>query len=91
MHENIMDMVFNDSERVFKIIDTNNKERFFKLFSCIKVINKQVFYSYEVYEIFYEKRTEVVYERQIYSDEYILKLSLTEDNIGYKSIEEIKR
>ena len=84
-------MISNCSERVFKVIDTNNKERFFKLFSYIKFRNEQVFYTYEVYEIFYEKRTEVIYERQIYSDEYILKLSLTEDNIGYKSIEEIKR
>jgi hypothetical protein len=84
-------MVYECSERVFKVIDTNNKERFFKLFSYLKIRSKQIFYFYEVYEIFYEKRTEVVYERQIYSDEYILKLSLTEDNIGYKSIEEIKR
>lgn len=84
-------MVYECSGRVFKVIDTNNKERFFKLCSYLKIRSKQIFYFYEVYEIFYEKRTEVVYERQIYSDEYILKLSLTEDHIGYKSIEEIKR
>ncbi len=89
-------MIFNCSERVFKVIDTNNKERFFKLFSYFKVRNRQVFYFYEVYEILYAKQklkliSELVYDVNIYSDEYIFELSLAENNIDYKSIEEVKQ
>lgn len=89
-------MVYDCSERVFKVIDTNNKERFFKLFSYLKIRSKQIFYFYEVYEILYAKQklkliSELVYERKIYSDEYIFELSLAESNIGYKSIEEVKQ
>lgn len=89
-------MVYDCSERVFKVIDTNNKERFFKLFSYLKIRSKQIFYFYEVYEILYAKQklkliSELVYESKIYSDEYMFELSLTESNIGYKSIEEVKQ
>lgn len=89
-------MIFNYSERVFKVIDTNNKKRFFKLFSYFKVRNRQVFYFYEVYEILYAKQklkliSELVYDVNIYSDEYIFELSLAENNIDYKSIEEVKQ
>ena len=89
-------MVYDCSEHIFKVIDTNNKERFFKLFSYLKIRSKQIFYFYEVYEILYAKQklkliSELVYERKIYSDEYIFELSLAESNIGYKSIEEVKQ
>lgn len=89
-------MVYDCSERVFKVIDTNNKERFFKLFSYLKIRSKQIFYFYEVYEILYAKQklkliSELVYESKIYTDEYIFELSLAESNIGYKSIEEVKQ
>lgn len=89
-------MVYNCSERVFKVIDTNNKERFFKLFSYLKIRSKQIFYFYEVYEIFYARQklkliSELVYDVNIYTDEYIFELSLAESNIGYKSIEEVKQ
>lgn len=89
-------MIFNVSERVFKVIDTNNKERFFKLFSYSKIKSKQIFYFYEVYEFLYERQklkqiSELVYERKIYSNEYIFELSLAENNIGYKNIEEVKQ
>ena len=89
-------MIFNCSERVFKIIDTNNKERFFKLFSYFKFRNEQIFYFYEVYEILYAKQklkliSELVYDVNIYSDEYIFELSLAEENIDYKNIEEVKQ
>lgn len=89
-------MIFNCSERVFKVIDTNNKERFFKLFSYFKVRNRQVFYFYEVYEILYAKQklkliSKLVYDVNIYTDEYIFELSLAENNIDYKSIEEVKQ
>lgn len=89
-------MVINYSERVFKVIDTNNKERFFKLFSYFKVRSKQVFYFYEVYEILYKKQklkqiSELVYDAQIYTDEYIFELSLAENNIDYKKIEKVKQ
>ena len=89
-------MIFNCSERVFKIIDTNNKKRFFKLFSYFKFRNEQIFYFYEVYEILYAKQklkliSELVYDVNIYSDEYIFELSLAENNIDYKNIEEVKQ
>lgn len=89
-------MIFDCSERVFKVIDANNKERFFKLFSYSKFRNEQIFYFYEVYEILYAKQklkliSELVYDVNIYSDEYIFELSLAESNIGYKSIEEVKQ
>lgn len=89
-------MIFNYSERVFKVIDTNNKKRFFKLFSYFKFRNKQIFYFYEVYEILYAKQklkliSELVYDVNIYSDEYIFELSLAENNIDYKNIEEVKQ
>ena len=89
-------MIFNYSERVFKVIDTNNKKRFFKLFSYFKFRNEQIFYFYEVYEILYAKQklkliSELVYDVNIYSDEYIFELSLAEENIDYKNIEEVKQ
>ena len=88
-------MISNCSERVFKVIDTNNKERFFKLFSYIKFRNEQVFYFYEVYEILYAKQklkliSKLVYDVNIYTDKYIFELSLAESNIDYKNIEEVK-
>lgn len=88
-------MISNCSERVFKVIDTNNKERFFKLFSYIKFRNEQIFYFYEVYEILYARQklkqiSELVYESKIYSDEYVFELILQESGIDYKNIEEVK-
>lgn len=88
-------MVYDCSERVFKVIDTNNKERFFKLFSYLKIRSKQIFYFYEVYEILYAKQklkliSELVYESKIYSDEYVFKLILQEGGIDYKKIEEVE-
>lgn len=89
-------MVYDCSERIFKVIDANDKERFFKLFSYKKNRNKQIFYFYEIYEILYAKQklqqiSELVYERKIYSDEYIFELSLERNSIDYKSIEEVKQ
>lgn len=89
-------MVNDCSERVFKVIDTNNKERFFKLFSYLKIRSKQIFYFYEVYEILYARQklkqiSELVYESKIYSDEYIFELSLQESGIYCKNIEEVKQ
>lgn len=89
-------MISNCSERVFKVIDTNNKERFFKLFSYIKFRNEQIFYFYEVYEILYARQklkqiSELVYESKIYSDEYVFELILQESGIDYKNIEEVKQ
>lgn len=89
-------MVYYCSERVFKVIDTNNKERFFKLFSYLKNIGQRIFHFYEVYEIFYARQklkqiSELVYESKIYSDEYIFELSLQESGIDYKNIEEVKQ
>ncbi len=89
-------MISNCSERVFKVIDTNNKERFFKLFSYLKIRSKQIFYFYEVYEILYARQklkqiSELVYESKIYSDEYVFELILQESGIDYKNIEEVKQ
>lgn len=89
-------MVYDCSERVFKVIDANDNERFFKLFSYLKIKSKQIFYFYEVYEILYARQklkqiSELVYERKIYSDEYIFELSLQESGIDYKNIEEVKQ
>lgn len=89
-------MVYDCSERVFKVIDANDKERFFKLFSYLKIRSKQIFYFYEVYEILYERQklkqiSELVYESKIYSDEYIFELSLQESGIYCKNIEEVKQ
>ena len=89
-------MISNCSERVFKVIDTNNKERFFKLFSYLKIRSKQIFYFYEVYEILYARQklkqiSELVYDVKIYSDEYVFKLILQESGIDYKNIEEVKQ
>ena len=89
-------MIFDCSERVFKVIDANDKERFFKLFSYSKIRSKQIFYFYEVYEILYERQklkqiSELVYESKIYSDEYIFELSLQESGIYCKNIEEVKQ
>lgn len=89
-------MVYDCSERVFKVIDANDKERFFKLFSYLKIRSKQIFYFYEVYEILYAKQklkliSKLVYDVNIYTDEYIFELSLAESNIDYKNIEEVKQ
>lgn len=89
-------MVYGCSERVFKVIDANDNERFFKLFSYSKIKSKQIFHFYEVYEILYERQklkqiSELVYERKIYSNEYIFELSLQESGIDYKNIEEVKQ
>lgn len=89
-------MVYDCSERIFKVIDTNNKERFFKLFSYLKIRSKQIFYFYEVYEILYARQklkqiSELVYESKIYSDEYVFKLILQESGIDYKNIKEVKQ
>lgn len=89
-------MVSNCSERVFKVIDANDKERFFKLFSYFKIRSKQIFYFYEVYEILYARQklkqiSELVYDSKIYTDEYIFELSLQESGIYCKNIEEVKQ
>lgn len=83
------------SDRVFKVIDTNNKERFFYLAVVLDIKNGQVFYFYEVHEILKAKHelkliSTLVYERKIYSDEYVFKLILQEGGIDYKKIEEVK-
>lgn len=89
-------MVFDCSERVFKVIDTNNKERFFYLSVVPNLKDKQVLYFYEVHEILKAKHelkliSTLVYERKIYSDEYVFKLILQESGIDYKNIEKVKQ
>lgn len=83
------------SDRVFKVIDTNNKERFFYLAVVLDIKNGQFIYFYEVHEILKAKHelkliSTLVYERKIYSDEYVFKLILQEGGIDYKKIEEVK-
>lgn len=87
-------MVFDYSERTFKVIDANNKERFFYLSVVPNLKDKQVLYFYEVHEILKVKHElklilTLVYERKIYSDEYVFKLILQESGIDYKNIEEV--
>lgn len=89
-------MTFDYSERVFKVIDTNNKERFFYLSVVPNLEDKQVRYFYEVHELLKVKHElklilTLVYDTRIYSDEYVFKLILQESGIDYKNIEEIKQ
>mgnify|MGYP004548380085 FL=1 len=58
--------------------------------------DKQVLYFYEVHEILKAKHElklilTLVYERKIYSDEYVFKLILQESGIDYKNIEKVKQ
>lgn len=87
-------MTFDYSEHVFKVIDTNNKERFFYLSVIPNLEDKQVRYFYEVHEILKAKHElklilTLVYESRIYSDEYVFELILQESGIDYKNIEEV--
>lgn len=87
-------MTFDYSERVFKVIDTNNKERFFYLSVIPNLEDKQVRYFYEVHEILKAKHElklilTLVYESRIYSDKYVFELILQESGIDYKNIEEV--
>lgn len=87
-------MTFDYSGRVFKVIDTNNKERFFYLSVIPNLEDKQVRYFYEVHEILKVKHElklilTLVYESRIYSDEYVFELILQESGIDYKNIEEV--
>lgn len=89
-------MVFYYSDRVFKVIDTNNKERFFYLSVVPNLEDKQVRYFYEVHEILKAKHElklilTLVYEEKIYSDEYVFELILQESGIYCKNIEEVKQ
>ena len=89
-------MDFYCSERVFKVIDTNNKERLFYL-SVVPILeDKQVRYYYEVHEILKAKHElklilTLVYEEKIHSDEYVFELILQESHIYCKNIEEVKQ
>lgn len=89
-------MVYDCSKRVFKVIDTNNKERFFYLSVVPNLEDKQVRYVYEVHEILKAKHElklilTLVYESRIYSDEYVFELILQESGIDYKNIKEVKQ
>lgn len=89
-------MVYDCSKRVFKVINTNNKERFFYLSVVPNLEDKQVRYFYEVHELLKAKHKlklilTLVYERKIYSDEYVFKLILQESGIDYKNIKEVKQ